>query len=290
MPYLYLIGAVIFVASESITGGLYNSRNSGINGASSLYSLIKISSVFLFWSVLFFLDFKIGAGVIWYAVLFAFCFALCSNVIIRALKTGPILLTSLFLQLSLIGTTTWGFFFWDTQFTVLVAVGLILVVIAIVLCLYSGKNVNVNEKISLKWIIYVVLMFLSNAGCSIVQKTQQLDFGGEYGNFLMWVASGISVIFCLVVYLKDDHSRFKVIFKSSGYIPIISGVLNGGLNLFVILLATSILSPSLIYPVIGVGGLIIMTLFSTIVFKEKMRWWQWVGIVLGMTSVAILSI
>jgi drug/metabolite transporter (DMT)-like permease len=69
-----------------------------------------------------------------------------------------------------------------------------------------------------------------------------------------------------------------------------AGGLNGFLNLFVILLATSPLSSSLVYPVIGVGSLMITTLFSTFVFKEKMRWWQWIGIITGMAAVAILSL
>jgi drug/metabolite transporter (DMT)-like permease len=30
--------------------------------------------------------------------------------------------------------------------------------------------------------------------------------------------------------------------------------------------------------------------FSAFVFKEKMRWWQWVGVAVGAAAVAILSI
>ena len=56
------------------------------------------------------------------------------------------------------------------------------------------------------------------------------------------------------------------------------------------LMAVTTLSPSLIYPVIGVGSLAVVTIFSLFVFKEKMHWWQWVGVAVGALAVALLSI
>ena len=69
-----------------------------------------------------------------------------------------------------------------------------------------------------------------------------------------------------------------------------AGVSNLALNVLVMLMALTTLSPSLVYPVIGVGGLAVVTIFSLLVFKEKMRWWQWVGIIIGMIAVLLLSI
>ncbi len=161
MAYLYLIGSVIFVASESITGGIYNKKNVERKGASSLYTLLKIFSVFLFWSVLFLCDLSINTNVLWYSVLFAFSYALCCGSMIIALKTGPVLLTSLFLQLSMIGTTVWGFFFWNTPFTVWVAIGLLLVAIAIFLCLYTSKNEDNKQKVNIKKIT-AIIFFITN--------------------------------------------------------------------------------------------------------------------------------
>ena len=56
------------------------------------------------------------------------------------------------------------------------------------------------------------------------------------------------------------------------------------------LMALTDLSPSLIYPVIGVGGLAVVTIVSLFIFREKMRWWQWVGVAVGAVAVALLSI
>ena len=66
-------------------------------------------------------------------------------------------------------------------------------------------------------------------------------------------------------------------------------ITNGLINLLIILLTMSILSLTLIYPIMAVGGIMVVTMFSTIVFKEKMYWFQWVGLLVGCVAVAILS-
>ena len=290
MPYLYLISSVFFVAAESIAGGIYNRKNANLKGIAPLYSFLSMSAVFLFWTVMFCAtNCSFDWNVVLYSLLFAGFYTLCNVCMIRALKTGPIVLTSLFMQLSLIGSTVWGFFFWGSEFSVLVGIGLMLVVCSLWLCLYTGKSKD-NTRISAKWLFYVLFAFLGNAGCVITQRTQQMYFEGQYGNFLMMIATAISVIICLVMYLKSDKSDTKLLIRKSWYIPVAAGTCNGLLNLFVILLATSPLSPSLIYPVISVGGLMVTTIFSCLVFKEKMRWWQWVGIAIGMVAVGLLSI
>ena len=293
MPYLYLVFSVFFSASSGIAGGFYNRKNDGKKGASSLYSFLCVGSVFVFWTIMFCTDAGVDIGVLPYSLLFAFFYTIAKVGFISALQTGPVLLTSLFMQLSSIGVSIWGFFFWDSEFTLLVGLGLVLVGISLWLCLYTGKTESGGErggKISLKWLLFSLCAFAGNAGCSIVQKTQQMNFNGQYGNFLMLVATGVSALVCLVAWWKDDRSSAREICKNSWYIPVVAGGLNGLLNLFVVLLATSYLSPSLIYPVIGVGSLIVTTFFSELVFKEKMRWWQWVGVIVGMAAVALLSL
>lgn len=210
---------------------------------------------------------------------------------INALKTGSTALTSLMVQLSLIAVTVWGFFFWDTRFTGLVAVGLLLVILALCLCLYTPKRQGEEDKkLSLKWLIYAMMALIGNAGCTIVQKTQQMQFKGEYGNMLMLFSVGIAMALCLVDYLRNDKTETKEILKTSASFPIIAGICNVLLNLFVMLIATSTLSPSLIYPVLAIGGISVTSIFSVVIFNEKLHWWQWLGILVGTIAVALLSL
>ena len=289
MDYLFLIGAVFLIASISVLAGFYNRRTENDKDASPLYSLIFVSSVLFYWFVTLCIDgFAMDARVIPYSLIFSAGYTTCIVSLVFALRCGPVGLTSLFLQLSIISATIWGFFFWDTEATPLVIVGLVLVIISIWLCLYEGKGEG--KKINLKWIFFISLSFFGNAAGTITQKTQQLKFDGKYGSFFMFTAMIFAFIYCLFAYLKSDRSDSKKIMRSSSPFPIAAGIFNGTSNLFIIILATSPLSPSLVYSVIGVGGLMVTTLFSLFVFKEKMNAAKWAGLVIGTIAIGILSI
>jgi len=289
MPYFYLISSVMFVASTNIIGSFYNRKNVEKRGLAPLYNLLLLLAVFAFWTVLFLTDRTYDIAVLPYALLFALCYTLAMVGTINALKTGSVMLTSLFGQLSLIGASVWGFFFWDEAFTTLTGVGLVLTVVSLWLCLYGGRS-NKRVKLNLSWIGYVLLVFVGNAGCTIVQRTEQIDFAGQYGNFMMMTATGVSFVVFLVMYLTGERGDSRAIIRTSWYFPMLAGLSNALLNLFVILMASTTLSPSLIYPVIAVGSLSVITLTSLLIFKEKMKWWQWCGVALGAVATGILSL
>ena len=139
------------------------------------------------WGILYAFDFSFNANVLWYSALFALCYTVCNMGIINALKYGPAMLTSLLIGLSLLVTTIWGFIFWGAKITAPVVIGLILMVCAITLCLYTkGKD---EKGVSWKWLMCVVLAFFGNAGCSIVQRTQQVQYNGAHGKMLILFAT-----------------------------------------------------------------------------------------------------
>lgn len=289
MDYLFLVGAVFLIASISVLAGFYNRRTEKYKDSSPLYTLIFISSVLCYWFVMLCIDgFAMDVRAIPYSLIFSAGYTTCIVSLVLALKCGPVGLTSLFLQLSIISATIWGFFFWDTEATPLVIIGLVLVVLSIWLCLYEGKGTD--KRINLKWILFISLAFFGNAAGTITQKTQQLKFNGEYGSFFMFTAMIFAFIYCVFAYLKSDKSDSKKIMRSSSPFPIAAGVFNGTSNLFIIILATSPISPSLVYSVIGVGGLMVTTLFSLFVFKEKMNAAKWAGLIIGTIAIGMLSI
>lgn len=288
MPYVYLMISVFMSASSSVFGKIFNKQNETKKDATFFYNFLLLSSVCLGWGILYALDFSFNANVLWYSLLFAICYTVYNIGIINALKHGPTTLTSLLVSLSLLVTTIWGFIFWDAKVTVFVVIGLVLVVFSITLCLYAKENDK--KTISMKWLFYVALAFFGNAGCTISQRTQQIQYNGAHGKMLMLFATGMSALAYLFIYLKSDKRDTPIMLKTSWWYPVCAGVCNLVLNVFVMLMALTSLSPSLIYPVIGVGGLAVVTVFSLFVFKEKMSWWQWVGVAVGAIATVLLSI
>ena len=288
MDLILLISSVFLSASSAVLGKFYNRKNSGKRDPNRIYTLLQLAAVFVLWCILYLTEFTFEAAVLPYALVFGGSFALTNISIINALKHGPAALTSLFTSMSMVLVTIWGLLFWNAPVTPVVIAGLVLVVLSIVLCIYNGKQ---NErKVSVKWLIFATLSMIGNAACSISQRTEQMVFHGEHGKMLMAFATLLSTAAAFVIYLTGDRSDTKPILRKTWFLPVLSGVLNVGLNLFVMLLVQSELSPSLIYPVIGVGGLSVVMIFSQLVFREKLKYWQWIGIALGAAATVLLSI
>ena len=293
MGYLYLVLAVLTISTSSIFGTFYNRKNEGKRSPTELYLLLQSASVFLFWALLYLIDFSFDVKVLPYAILFAIGFTVCNVGIIRALLTGPTSLTTLFVALSLIITTIYGFFAWHNLFTLLVAIGLVLVVISIFLCLFTGQKEE--KKISFRWIIFVLMACFGNACCSIVQtelvKSVPENECIRYGKMLMAFATFLVLISCLVLYLLSNKKDTKVIARRSWHFPVLAGSCNVVLNFCIMMLTgNSLLPESLIFPVVGVGELVIVMLFSIFAFRERLKWWQWVGIGVGAVATVLLSI
>ena len=286
MDYLYLTFAVLLVAGTNILGKLYNRKNAMRAGAATLYTFILVAAAFIFWLVAFIFNPGYDMSVLPYAAIFSLCYVLANAGLVCALKHGPVTLTSLFGKMSLILVAVWGFFFWNEGLTPLSCIGLILCAISIFLCLYRGRE---GVGVNIRWIFYVFLVLFGNAGCSIIQKTQQMNFSGQYGTFMMLVSTGAATLICGVAYILCRKEQSREAFKT-WYMPTFAGLMSAGMNLLVIILATSSLSASLIYPTLASGGLIVVCIFGIFIFKEKMSPRGFIGVALGLIATAILSL
>lgn len=290
MYYFYLIIAVISTSLGSVFCEFYNRKTVGYKNATQLFNFVRLCSTLVVWGIIYACDFSFEWGVLWYSLGFGLCFALVNVCIIYAFQYGSVALTSLILQTSFIGVTIWGLIFWKAPVTTLVVVGLILVLISLALCIFEKKNTDKStKKLSVKWIIFTLGAFVGNAGSIIIQREQQMVYDGKHGSMMMVFAVLISTLICLFLYLRCDRKNCQPVPKRNLTFPVATGVINSMLNLFVIILATSELSPSLIYPVLAVGGLAVTMLFSIFAFKEKLKWWQWIGIVIGAVAIALLN-
>ncbi|MBR4419710.1 MAG: DMT family transporter [Clostridia bacterium] len=287
MPYFYLISSVFLIASGSILGSLYNRTNEGRNAVTFYNLIIAISSLTL-WGIVSLFSFKFHAKTLWYSLGFAISYMLTNLSMILALKHGPLSLTSLFFQLSLIGATIWGLIFWNEEVNILVILGLIFSVVSIVFCLYQKRS-SEEGRLNFKWVIFSTLLFFANVSCTVIQKTQIRTYGEEYGNMLMLFAMLFASVFSLIHFLVSSKKDIKIIIKQSISFPILAGICNGLLNLFVILMATRLPS-SVVYPVVSIGGLCVSIFASVFFFKEKLKRTQWIGVAFGLISVLLLTL
>ena len=291
MPYAYLISAVALMSVLSLLGSGYNKKNADKENITTIYNLLLCTASCVAWGVIYAFDFSFDPKALLYSLGFGVCYATVIIFLTKSLACGPTSITALIQQLSLIGATIWGFAFWnswDAKKAPLVLSGLALVVLSLVLSLYTGKKAE--QKITIKWLFYVAILFVANAGCAIFQKSEQIALNGKHGSMFMFFGVMLATIICLVFFLTSKKPNVKELIKTSWVFPLGAGISNAVGNLFVVLLATTPLSPNLIYPSIAVGGLAITSVVSVFLFKEKLAWWQWVGVAVGAVAVTLLSI
>lgn len=288
MSYLYLLFAIVFSAMLSIMTAAFNKKNH-IPNIANLYNVIYMASALICWMIMYITDFCFEPKVLLYSLGYGICYAVTLIGLFNAIKCGSVSLTSFIKQLSFVGVAIWGFIFWDSPITLTIAIALFLIAIALFLCFKNNKTQTENS-ITFKWLVYILMLFVGNAGCSIVQKYQQMAFDGKYKYMLMFFAVAFAMLFCLLFLIKNGIPHLKSLAKGSFKFPIFAGVSSALVNLFILLLANTNLSPAVIYPCIAVGGMILAILVSVIIYKERLMKIQWVGLSVGVVAIVFLNI
>ena len=99
----------------------------------------------------------------------------------------------------------------------------------------------------------------------------------------------VSVFFFILSLLKEKTQILPSL-KSNAVFMIITGLANGIANLFVMILISRKMEASIMFPIISGGGIILTCAVSVIFFKEKLSLKQYIGLILGVTSVILMNI
>ena len=288
MEYIYLACSMCSSAILSIMTTLFGRANAKQKNTSSLYTVIATCAAFASWGIIYFCDAEFSPYVIIYSIAYGLFYTTAMIGMFKAYQIGSVSLTAFIKQLSLIGVAFWGFIFWNNRVTFNIALGLILIIFALYFCFKSDKA-STEKAITFKWIVYAFMLLTGNAGCSIIQKYQQLAFDGRYKNMFMLFGTGIAVVFSLILYFNKNRCELRKISKKTILFPIIGGINSALLNLLILLMISSPLSESIIFPGIAVGGLILTTLFSVIGYHEKLHPYRCFGIGVGAIALIFLN-
>lgn len=289
MEYIYLLLAMTFSATITVGGRLYNDRNKERRDVSLLYNVLVSGSACAAWLILWLTEFSFDIGVFPYALLYGLCYSFFTVGMIGALGTGSTSVTALVKQMALVGVSFWGFLFWDTQFTWMSGVGIVLIVVSLVLCLVTKQKTEKKGNL-LKWGFFALLVTVGNAGCSIVQRYQQTAFHYQHKYMLMFFGLAFATVFCLLLALRENKKDWSGAIKTGWIGPALAGTSSAFSNIFMLLLVKDNMSPAIMYPGIAVGGLMITTLISLFCFKERLRMLQWCGLAVGAVALILLNL
>lgn len=285
MDVFYLTCIVIGITAQNVLKKIY-SKNNG-KGVYFFNALTSFSAMLFFVVSAIVIKGKLNwnLSILPYSIAFAISFALSAIFSLTAISCGSLSLTSLIIQYSLLLPTFYGLLFLNDNISIGLIPGIILLLISLILINKKSGGIMV----SFKWIISIFVAFLGNGMCSVVQKIQQIKFNGAYKDEFMIIA--LLVVCVIVGFLSVIKERRGIIGYAKGgwYLGLVCGIMNGMVNLFVMILS-GLMPLSLMFPMISSGGIITTYIVSKFIYKENLNKMQFIGFILGIGSIVLMNL
>ena len=175
--------------------------------------------------------------------------------------------------------------FYGEDLTLTLIVGFSFLVTSLVL-MNAKKS---EERLTLKWFVYVVFAFVGNGMFSVILSLYQRMSGAREDDQLMAIAMFVSAVLILGISAVKERDEFKESFRHGWHRATATGCLNGGANLCS-LMVMRIMNISLISPISSGGAVVLSSLVGVFVYKERLSIRQYVGIAFGTLSVVLMSL
>lgn len=210
-----------------------------------------------------------------------------------AFQTGPMSFTVLISSCGMLIPTIFSAIMWPEKdhINVVQIIGIVLMLCAIYLVL--SKNGS-GGRITPKWVIYCVLIFILAGLIGVAQKLQRnSDFADEQFAFLCiaFLTSAILIMAELIIKTYKKHT-LKESFSHWGIKQIGLACVTGGftVTMHVINLTLSGTLPAAIFfPIVNGGAIFLSGLVGWVLFKEKFKLSQLLGFGLGLLSLMMVG-
>ncbi len=205
-----------------------------------------------------------------------------------ALKWGSFGLTRVFNSFGIIITTFYGIMFLKEPSGVLTYVALALFVISLSMMNYQ-KQVGAGQKITLKWVICIILNIFANALIGIIGRMQFGEFGDDYKNEYLIISLGGATVFLLVLGIIFERDTFKSTVKLGFLYGAGAGICNAIKNLLV-LITYNYLPVSFSSPVRAGLNMVVGFLVATTIYKERFCKRQIISVVAAIIAIVLMNI
>ena len=286
--YPLLIASILCASMNSIL--LHRVR---LSSAAAVYRLNLIAS--LVWLVCLFslngFRLSLSRAVILFALIYGITQAAFILFKSLAMNRGPVSVTALFGNGSLLLSVAVCYFAFDEAVTIWDVIGLIALLAAIVMTTYKRGDGR-GEAPKRGWLTCAFLFLILGAGVGISFKAFGKSGAGDSAGDMMCIAAAIMALLYLPLYLTarkkeggkgaDPDRRFIPIAIASGLLACCYNRLNITLS--------GALDAIIFFPFFNGGVIILTTVCSVIFTKEGLRPTQVAGILLGTAAIAVIGI
>ena len=245
-----------------------------------------------FFALIFFIIFsggiKFSFDFLPYCLLYSACYACAAVTYVLALSCGSMALTQLILSYSCIIPLTYSLLCGETLGAFQI-IGVVFLLSSLVVTYYRRTKPGEAKGFSMKWVLFIVLMFISNGSCGVIMRMQQLKFERAYDRSFMVFSLILATSILVTAAIIREGAEMKKTIKNGVALSAACGSSNGIANYFgLICLAT--IPNAVYYPIKSAGELVLAALMAVIIFKEKLRPAQYVGVGLGVLALIFINI
>ena len=285
MAGILILFSTVSHLAESVFIKQYNMRHR--RGGFVFTALIS------FFSMLFFLltdrnGFAIPPLLWVYALVAGGLYCTASFLTYVALQIGSYAMTMLILSYSIVMSVGYGLIFLEEKATVFTVIGFVLILFSLYF-VRAEKKEGDNKKISFSWLICVGVAAIGSGLFGVVQRMQQIRFANGCNNEFMVIALCFSTVSLLILGLIKDRKDFAYVLRHGLPYTAGAGISNGATNAMVVFLHT--LMPISLSSPIRVGVKVMRSfLLSVVIFREKFKKRQVLGVAIGAVALILLNI
>lgn len=287
MNYFLLFLTALFIVFQKVIQDRYNAKcRSGV---------FLFSGMISFFAMCFFMavnrDWTWSSELIVPAVAFGLSYAAATVFVVLAIKCGSLAKTTLIMSYSLLVPAFAGLIILREPIGIPMIAGMILLVLSLWLTNHRKKTADApKEKISLKWLVFVLLGFVGNGMCSTVQKLAPHYLGADVNLTLSTIAAlGLSTVVLIAASFLTKETDLKTTLRVGGPLSLFCGLFNGAVNYLAIYL-NQFIPASVMFPVLSAGEIILIVPYSLLVRRERFTAKQWAGFAVGVVSVILLNL
>ena len=220
-----------------------------------------------------------------------------SVALLTALRIGPLSYTTVINSFSTLITALSGVIFFNEHLSGIRIVGIILMLTSFLLAANPGSE---KKGMSFRWLVLCSVSFVATGGIGIMQKLHQTSpYKHELSEFLI-LSFSVSAVLSTVVFLAlhrcESHggslSEKACVKDRMRAVTAVAIMLLGGTciafnhkcNLFL----SGVMDSAVFFPIVNGGTLVLTTLASMLLFRERLTKRQGIGIILGIASVLLL--
>jgi len=219
------------------------------------------------------------------SILLGFIFIALFNVMARSSQEAGVAITAVANKMSFIGPILFGVFILHENFSVLQTAGVFIAIVSVVLTSFSADKKEGDKKFLLPILLFcggVALdTLLSLAQANYVDKGDTLSFTGS--------VFGMAALIGFLILLFTSIKSRKIPQKNDVIAGFLLGIPNFlSIYFFLHSLDFGIMDNAQIFPAFNLSVILINTLIGLLLFKEKLRLFNYIGIALAIVSILLI--